>query len=276
MDSLFVDTKTGLVGASSLMKLILPCVHDNTLRRLIRQVLNKDSAIGDKTSGKSTRVLTIDESIYLIDNVQFRGSEAWREANGDTFKADMIKHVKARMTPAVADIGGSGHVSNTETRAASLQKWLRSVNIHDPIRVDEETGLGSLLDVIDTICPGKNAQYGPHTLARILEESTSLSERVRKIKINGGGNITPVADAETIEKIIWLLPGQKAREFCKHLGGSSPNGLAGKKRLGGKLMENASREDYESYIKKKVAFELCRLDHKNAVLAEVMKGVGKP
>ncbi len=57
--------------------------------------------------------------------------------------------------------------------------------------------------------------------------SPELSTRCGRLKINGKGNETPVADAKTLIEIVWLLPGKKAHAFrrqssekvCRLLGG---------------------------------------------------------
>ncbi|ACH46827.1 unknown [Feldmannia species virus] len=119
--------------------------------------------------------------------------------------------------------------------------------------------------------------------SRIFEnDDENLSERVKKIKINGRGNITPVADAKTIAEKNWLLPGHAAKQFRRQsaeivmrvLGGDTTlcneiekrcvdlqstshgeyfqnfalGGKNGEKRFGGELMEHASQEDFERNI----------------------------
>jgi hypothetical protein len=54
-----------------------------------------------------------------------------------------------------------------------------------------------------------------------------LLNRIHKLRINGKGKPTPVADARTLVEIVWLLPGTAARAFrrssantvCRVLGG---------------------------------------------------------
>ncbi|CAM9114161.1 unnamed protein product [Ectocarpus sp. 8 AP-2014] len=57
----------------------------------------------------------------------------------------------------------------------------------------------------------------------------SPAEPLKKIRINGRGQLTPVADAKTLVEIVFLLPGKMARDFrrksaakvCRLLGGDS-------------------------------------------------------
>lgn len=103
------------------------------------------------------------------------------------------------------------------------------------IRVDTATKKGSIIDVIRMMlgCTSGNA----HTSLRRLQEDfpelgaelgasgTSLS----KIRINGKGLLTPVADAKTLIEIAMLLPGKgstrfrwdSARTVCRVLGGDA-------------------------------------------------------
>ncbi|ACH46759.1 unknown [Feldmannia species virus] len=139
MDSIIVDRGTGQIGASSLVKLIVPSVSDSTVWRIIEKTL-QHSAVPKRHLRKS-RMLTLDEAFYLVDHVQFPLSSEWRAANADTFKENLRSHVQAKTAPLVGDGGGE----SVETKASVLQNCLRSVNIIGSIRVEEDTGLGSLI-----------------------------------------------------------------------------------------------------------------------------------
>ena len=110
------------------------------------------------------------------------------------------------------------------------------------IRVDSTTQRGSAIDVVRMVlgCTA-SAAYSYYT--RLLNEdvaqnevgivrcnpSSNLSQRCEKIRINGKGKLTPVADAKTLVEIVFLLPGKTAREFrrqsaakvCRLLGGDT-------------------------------------------------------
>ncbi|KAG5177544.1 hypothetical protein JKP88DRAFT_242225 [Tribonema minus] len=96
-------------------------------------------------------------------------------------------------------------------------------NITATIRVDTATQLGSVMDVIAMVDPGNPSL----SLSRLIKGVPDLIEKCKKLKINGKGNVTPVADAKTLIEIVWLLPGKAAREFrrtsaktvCRVLGG---------------------------------------------------------
>jgi hypothetical protein len=91
------------------------------------------------------------------------------------------------------------------------------------IRVDEESKKASVYDVIVVIteCEPKHAVM---VFSRLEDKFTT---GCGKLRINGKGRLTPVADAKTLIQIVWALPGKKARSFrvecanyiCRILGG---------------------------------------------------------
>jgi len=108
------------------------------------------------------------------------------------------------------------------------------------IRVDKTTKMGSVMDTIRFVlaCDSSTANT---TLRRLIQATDGLGSRpdglgsrpdglgsrCPRLKINGKGNETPVADAKTLIEIVWLLPGKKAHTFrrqssekvCRLLGG---------------------------------------------------------
>ncbi|CAN0532144.1 unnamed protein product, partial [Ectocarpus sp. 8 AP-2014] len=98
------------------------------------------------------------------------------------------------------------------------------------IRVDHTTKMGSVMDTIRFVL-GCSSGAANTYLSRLIqadhELTTRLTTRIGRLKINGKGNETPVADAKTLIEIVWLLPGKKAHTFrrqssekvCRLLGG---------------------------------------------------------
>ncbi|CAM9812180.1 unnamed protein product, partial [Pylaiella littoralis] len=98
------------------------------------------------------------------------------------------------------------------------------------IRVDKDTKKGSALDTIRMVL-GCDSSTANTTMRRMIQDNPGLGfgpgSRCPRLKINGKGNETPVADAKTLVEIVWLLPGKKARQFrrqssekvCRLLGG---------------------------------------------------------
>ncbi len=94
------------------------------------------------------------------------------------------------------------------------------------IRVDRATQKGSVYDVVHLVTQG-NPTYSARVLARVCEQHPELHPKWMKLRINGKGRETPVADATTLVEIAWLCPGKTAVQFrrkgaesvCRMLGG---------------------------------------------------------
>ena len=103
---------------------------------------------------------------------------------------------------------------------------ITAVNFTDGIRVNQATQKGSIYDVIQLVTQG-NPKYSARVLARLNVDHPDLHPKQMKLKINGKGKETPVADAVTLVEIAWWLPGKKAASFkrkgaetvCHMLGG---------------------------------------------------------
>ena len=98
--------------------------------------------------------------------------------------------------------------------ARFVHKILRDFHLDGPFRVDTETGLCSILDIIQLICQ-KSKEHARATLNRMLqtelENNPDTPFDVPKMKINGVGHETPVGDASLIIEIIIMLPNENAR-----------------------------------------------------------------
>ena len=69
--------------------------------------------------------------------------------------------------------------------------------------------------------------YSARVLARLGDQHPDLHPKWMKLRINGKGRATPVADAATLVEIAWLCPGKAAASLgrrgaesvCRMLGG---------------------------------------------------------
>lgn len=103
---------------------------------------------------------------------------------------------------------------------------ITAANLTDGIRVDQATKQGSVYDVIQLVTQG-DPRYSARVLARLNEHHPDLHPKWMKLKINGKGRETPVADAATLVEIAWHCPGKEAASFkrkgaetvCRMLGG---------------------------------------------------------
>lgn len=82
------------------------------------------------------------------------------------------------------------------------------------IRIDSATQQGSVLDVIRAIT-GQPRQE-PRIWMRFItsDDNREIADRCQILRINGKGKETPVAPAQTLVEIAWLLPG-KARVLSR-------------------------------------------------------------
>lgn len=80
------------------------------------------------------------------------------------------------------------------------------------IRVDKDSKTGSVMDTIRILLKCNSGAANTY-LSRLFATAPELTTRCGRLKINGKGNLTPVADAKTLIEIVWLLPGNKAHAF---------------------------------------------------------------
>ncbi len=86
---------------------------------------------------------------------------------------------------------------------------ITAVNLTDGIRVDLATQKGSIYDVISVVTKATSV-YAVRILSRIQKQYPENMTKCHKLRINGKGRETPVADAATLVEIAWLCPGKAA------------------------------------------------------------------
>ncbi|ACH46821.1 unknown [Feldmannia species virus] len=94
------------------------------------------------------------------------------------------------------------------------------------IRVDKASKKGSVIDTVKMVL-GCTSSSGNTNLRRLTTRFPDLCVDITRLRINGKGMATPVADAKLLVQVVLLLPGQKAIEFrrksadvvCRLLGG---------------------------------------------------------
>lgn len=80
------------------------------------------------------------------------------------------------------------------------------------IRVDQATQQASVIDVIRMVT-GAASKDAAITFRRL---GGGMAARCRVAQINGRGKETPLANAQTLVEIIWVLPGKAAAEFRRN------------------------------------------------------------
>jgi len=108
-----------------------------------------------------------------------------------------------------------------------VEMSVTAANLIIGIRVDTASQRGSIRDVIQMVTKRRDGSHLSQVLSRILKDNPELNPKWVKLKINGKGQLTPVADAATLVEIAWLCPGTAATAFrrkgaesvCRLLGG---------------------------------------------------------
>ena len=225
MDNIVVDPSSGDVGVSSMIKCANPEAHPGSILRSVNGVLKDVTSVPAMTKRsikqKSTVVAALATCNYILDNLPGTKWASWRQESGESFKSALAEHAEQ----VRAGISDDPNDEEIETKAAVLEKSLRTIGIFGSIRVDEASGKGSVIDVIKLLCPGATGDYATHALTRVINRDAddldeadhngrhSIADRVEHIQINRKGHTTPVSDAKTITEIIWMLPARAAKEF---------------------------------------------------------------
>ncbi len=97
----------------------------------------------------------------------------------------------------------SALVAGSQLNAANMTEGIK------PPRTDKITKQGSVHDVIHAVC-GKPGNYANQVFSRLNRAYPELTPKWCKLKIDGKGKATPVADAATLVEIAWLCTGKVA------------------------------------------------------------------
>ena len=272
MDNIVIDASTGDVVVKTMIKQIMPGMHDSSVLKAVHRAL-KDYA-GPKMSsrlinGRITSVANIGLCYDILDKMTGHKWDLWRQQSGQAFKQALRERVLRARSPVQMHETPppqqqvATEVAQVETKASVLQKALRSVNINGSVRIDEPCGEASAIDVIKMLCPGTNSNNAAFMLARVLEKDDrviSIKSRISYIKINGKGHKTPVADMKTLMEIIWMLPCSASRAFrrqsadtiCRVMGGDlslcrqiEQNNLVWEGTEGGEAIQHALLQPVE-------------------------------
>lgn len=217
-----------------------PGLNSKGILRSVKRILDDYSGPNiskRQVKGRITSVVPSEVCEYILDNISGQGWDTWRVASGDVFKQSLRNYVERVCSSRQAQSQHqqvqqmpSNQIEQAETKASLLTKALRTVNIDGSVRIDEDSGIASIIDVIRLLCPEASPENAAHMLTRVLEKENGdggnnhvpvvqspipipIADRVTYIKINGHGNITPACDAKTLVELIWLYPRGPQRSF---------------------------------------------------------------
>lgn len=252
MDKIRVDTKSGQVVPLEVLNEAIPGLHRQGTSRVLQKVL-KDfdgvppSKLRVNSSGNSNIVCSLEACIYLLDKIPGAKWDKWRLESLVGFKDTLIKHVESKIktvspteNPVITPItslmfpptSSSGipakdimsesedEENKKHTKTGLMQKHLQAVNIVGQIRIDEETGLASVIDIIRMTSPGVDAKYAAQMLIRLQQTDDripSFKSRIEHRKINGIGRVTPLTDVKTLLEILYIMPTAGGKKYRRIL-----------------------------------------------------------
>ena len=129
------------------------------------------------------------------------------------------------------------------------------------IRVHKATQQASVIDVVRMVT-GQDQDVAAGTVRRLMKDDTKFRAICTKLRINGKGKPTWVANAPTCVELIWELPGKAAKVFrrnsahyiCRILGGDHSLIDAIEVRFDGTSEEtkDLTEEEYQRMRKRKL------------------------
>jgi len=81
-----------------------------------------------------------------------------------------------------------------------VEMSVTAANLIDDIRVDKATQKGSVHDVIQLVSK-RTSKHITQSFARLVAQHPEIRPKCVRLKINGKGQLTPVADAATLQRI---------------------------------------------------------------------------
>ncbi|CAM9986773.1 unnamed protein product, partial [Ectocarpus sp. 6 AP-2014] len=192
MENLIVDASTGHVRVVSMMTTARPALNPKGVLTSVKGILDDYSGPNvskRQVKGRITSVVPSEVCEYILDNISGQGWDTWRVASGDVFKHSLRNHVERVCSSLQAQSQHqqvqqmpSNQIEQDETKASVLTKALRTVNIDGPIRIDEDSGIASIIDAIRLLCPEASPENAAHMLTRVLEKENA----------DGGNSHVPV------------------------------------------------------------------------------------
>ena len=293
MENIRVDRESGQVILLQVLNEARPGLHRQGTSRILRRVLLEKYPITKmrvNSTGNPNIVGTLEACVYLLDNIPGVEWDKWRQESAYEFKKALIEHVErkknstpnsiitSRKTPPMKssmDVQSDSEVVEVETKTQLMQKHLQAADMFGNIRVAEETGMGSAIDVIRLMEPGADPRYAGRILTRLLEQEeedlkvtgqspsdeATLKSRIFYVQINGKGHVTPVADANTIVQIMWMVPSKAGRAFRRKSAGVVCQALGGDMSLCKEIEERHYRLQSSEEGQKFKTFMTCTGDN---------------
>ncbi len=99
------------------------------------------------------------------------------------------------------------------------------------IRIDQTTGLGSIIDTIRQFDPRQSSNSASSLLTRFLDSNPQYRKRVKSLAINGMGRTTPVTSSSVLAVIVLWLDSEEAAKVRDTAAKTLVGTLAGSEEL---------------------------------------------
>lgn len=192
MEKVRVDANSGHVVLIDVLRAALPNLHRQGAGKTLCKVLERYTGTPPSkqrvnSTGNSNLVGSLPTCIYLLDNNPGERWHTWRQEYAQEFKASFVHHVGQRAESAATSSASSSSDpdSEHETKTELMQKHLQAADISGSVRVNEKSGLASVIDVIKRICPGVGTSYAAQMLTRMRERTTASSPSTRESFLPG-------------------------------------------------------------------------------------------
>ncbi|CAB1098112.1 unnamed protein product [Ectocarpus sp. CCAP 1310/34] len=214
---------------------------------------------------------------------------SFKESLTQHVAATHVQGVEDNVVEGVAQAAEAAEVEQevAETKGSTLKKAFRTLNIDGSVRIDEASGKASVMDVIRLLSPGVSLDNARKMLSRLLEKD-EVTELEQRGQLSGPQTHSPIMCTtsrstekgglpraarsfrrQSAEVITRVLGGDvslcgEIEQRCARLGSTSEgrsnqafmsgeNGTeeqpAKRTRVGPEIMEFATEEQYEKYIK---------------------------
>jgi hypothetical protein len=103
------------------------------------------------------------------------------------------------------------------------------------IRIDQTTGLGSIIDTIRQFDPRQSSNSASSLLTRFLDSNPQYRKRIKSLAINGMGRTTPVTSSSVLAVIVLWLDSEEAAKVRDTAAKTLVGTLAGSEELQGSI-----------------------------------------
>ncbi|CAN0423662.1 unnamed protein product [Pylaiella littoralis] len=210
MNNITIDASTGDIVVKSMTKCIMPNLHDSSILKSVRRILEDND--GPKMStrlinGRQMSIATLGLCYDILEKMNGPNWRKWRQESEQAFNhalRERVEHVRSsakRSNPS----HGNSRFARVETKAVVRQKALRSINIDGSVRIDEASGRAS--DLVNSFRGCKRRQdqrrdHRPALRSRRIGQASHFGSTTERMKRGGPMFRLRLRKAWSLEKLI--------------------------------------------------------------------------